>query len=50
MELEHYEELMEYLKEIKTLVEYHKLSSGTEFALTILAICKVNNLDYEKFK
>lgn len=50
LEFEHYKELMEYLEEIKTIVEYHKLDSSMELALTILAVCKVNNLDYEKFK
>lgn len=42
--------LMEYLDEIKTLVEYHNINSYHELVLTILAICEVNNYNYEEFK
>ena len=43
-------ELLEYLKEIEELKIKYNLHSEVCLTLTILAICKVNDLDYEKFK
>ena len=45
-----YEEIMDYLKEIESLSEYHKFSSHDTMILTILAICEVNKIDYEGYK
>jgi len=43
-------ELMDYLKEIEELKTKHNLNSEICLVLTILAICKINNIDYDKFK
>jgi hypothetical protein len=45
-----YEEIMHYLVEIEVMKSKYKFPSEVWFALTILAICKINNIDYNKFK
>jgi len=45
-----YGELMNYLIEIEVIKNQYKLSAEIVFALTILAISKVNGIDYDEFK